>query len=144
MQGRSGKIAWILEASSEDAEYSVYFDVVGGNYERVDYGTRAIGAGEPLICDDVVLNVGFWSTPANELLVGNHRGLLHLFRDDSTEGGRPALLPHQTIKVLRGQLSPAVLPLLRCQTGMEMRPHPWAEGPDTQLSTGTETACWTC
>lgn len=50
-------------------------------------------------------NVGFWSTPAKDLLVGNHRGLLHLFRDDSTEGGRPALLPHETIKVLRGQLS---------------------------------------
>ena len=71
--------------------------------------------------------LGSWSTSAKDLLVGNHRGLLHLFRDDSTEGGRPALLPHETIKVLRGQLSPAVLPLLRCQTGMEMRPHPWAE-----------------
>ena len=98
----TGKIAWFMEDSSEDSEYSVYFDVLGGNYERVDYGTRAIGAGEPLICDDVVLNFGFRSTPAKDLLVGNHRGLLHLFRDDSTEGGRPALLPHETIKVLRG------------------------------------------
>ena len=67
--GPRGKIAWILEDSSENADSSVYFGVVVGNYERVDCGTRAIGAGEPLICDDVILNVGFRSTPAKDLLM---------------------------------------------------------------------------
>ena len=58
------KIAWILEDASGVVEYAVYFDTVGGNYRGLDHGTRAIGAGEPLMCSDVVLNVGFWSTPA--------------------------------------------------------------------------------
>ena len=43
----TGKIAWFMENSSEDSEYSVYFDVVGGSYERVDYGTRAMASANP-------------------------------------------------------------------------------------------------
>ena len=34
-----------------------------------------------------------------DLLVGSHRGLLHLFRDEGTQGSRPALLPHETIRI---------------------------------------------
>ena len=58
------KLAWILEETAGIATYAVYFDVMGATYKRIDCGTRALGAGEPLLCSDAVLNVGFTSTPA--------------------------------------------------------------------------------
>jgi len=63
-QDTEEKVAWILEDPSGMAEYSVYFGAVGGDHDGIDFGTRAIGAGEPLICTNAPLNVGFWSTPA--------------------------------------------------------------------------------
>ncbi len=58
------KLAWIMEDAAGVATYAVYFDLMGAAGKRTDCGTRALGAGEPFICSDVVLNVGFTSTPA--------------------------------------------------------------------------------
>ena len=94
-QDLEDKIAWLGEDSSDIANYSIYFDVIGESYPAIDFATTAIGAGEPLVCSNVDLNTGFWSTPTavswgkdgtKDLIVGtlSERNVLRYFENIGT------------------------------------------------------------